>query len=163
MFVKWENKTWGSFIYDALILPGSFEPLPLFVLPPPYTSASLASHRYKQANCLRFLCDARCGDKFCVTRRADVLPLTKSCPRLRGKWHGVAMTKGERLEAAKLFYYSPSGNPPKLSPGWNKVALLTFVRNSPCSCPFSVSLHPPQAALNSEPRKRWRLYAAGIT
>ena len=45
----------------------------------------------------------------------------------------------------------------KPSPGWNKVALLTFVRNSPCSCPFSVSLHPPQAALNSEPRKRWRL------
>ena len=81
-----------------------------------------------------------------------MLPLTKSCPRLRGKWHGVAMTKGERLEAAKLFYYSPSGNPPKLSPGWNKVALLTFVRNSPCSCPFFVSLHPPQAALNSKPR-----------
>mgnify|MGYP007132753247 FL=1 len=40
----------------------------------------------------------------------------------------------------------------KPSPGWNKVALLTAVRNSPCSCPFSVSLHPPQAALNSEPR-----------
>ena len=36
--------------------------------------------------------------------------------------------------------------------GWNKVALLTAVRNSPCSCPFSVSLHPPLAALNSEPR-----------
>ena len=67
------------------------------------------------------------------------------------------MTKGERLDAAKLFYCSPSDNPPKLSPGWNKVALLTAVRNSPCSCPFSVSLHPPQAALNSEPRKRWRL------
>ena len=31
-------------------------------------------------------------------------------------------------------------------------ALLTAVRNSPCSCPFSVSLHPPLAALNSEPR-----------
>ena len=29
------------------------------------------------------------------------LPLTKSCPRLRGKWHGEAMTKGERLKAAK--------------------------------------------------------------
>ena len=72
-------------------------------------------------------------------------------------WHGEAMTKGERLKAAKLFYCSPSDNPPKLSPGWNKVVLLTFVRNSPCSCPFSVSLHPPLAALNSEPRKRWRL------
>ena len=40
----------------------------------------------------------------------------------------------------------------KPSPGWNKVALLTAVRNPPCSCPFSVSLHPPLAALNSEPR-----------
>ena len=88
---------------------------------------------------------------------ADVLPPTKSCPRLRGKWHGEAMTKGERLKAAKLFYCSPSDNPPKLSPGWNKVVLLTAVRNSPCSCPFSVSLHPPQAALNSEPRKRGQL------
>ena len=29
------------------------------------------------------------------------LPLTKSCPRLRGKWHGEAMTKGEWLKAAK--------------------------------------------------------------
>ena len=67
------------------------------------------------------------------------------------------------VKAAKLFYYSPSGNPPKLSPGWNKVALLTFVRNSPCSCPFSVSLHPPQAALNSEPRKRWCLLVRFIS
>ena len=130
---------------------------------PPYTLSSLASHRHKQANYLRFLCDARCDDKFCVTRRADVLPLTQSCPRLRGKWHGVAMTKGERLEAAKLFYCSPSDNPPKLSPGWNKVALLTFVRNSPCSCPFSVSLHPPQAALNSKPRKRWSIIVRFIS
>ena len=39
---------------------------------PSHTSASLASHRHKQANCLRFLCGARCDDKFCVTRRADV-------------------------------------------------------------------------------------------
>ena len=36
----------------------------------------------------------------------------------------------------------------KPSPGWNKVALLTAVRNSPCSCPFSVSLTRPQDALN---------------
>ena len=72
-------------------------------------------------------------------------------------------SKGERLEAAKLFYCSPSDNPPKLSPGWNKVALLTFVRNSPCSCPFSVSLHPPQAALNSKPRKRWSIIVRFIS
>lgn len=35
-------------------------------------------------------------------------------------------------------------------------ALLTAVRNSPCSCPFSVSLHPPQAALNSEPHPKFK-------
>ena len=33
--------------------------------------------------------------------------LTKSCPRVRGKWHGEAMTKGERLEAAKCREVSP--------------------------------------------------------
>ena len=65
--------------------------------------------------------------------------------------------KGNNSKRASAASCSPSVNPPKLSPGWNKVALLTAVRNSPCSCPFSVSLHPPQAALNSEPRKRWRL------
>ncbi len=47
--------------------------------------------------------------------------------------------------------------------GWNKVALLTAVRNSPCSCPFSVSLHPPQAALNSKPRKRWSIIVRFIS
>ena len=152
-----------------------------------------------------------------------MLPPTKSCPRLRGKWHEVP--KGVRLKTAECrelfplsFAYAqqlprftvaplgvqyklsvqcrtpsrsdrfngvtggaggPKGRnrnlpwPPckkgyivthsylftstpqaiaKPSPGWNKVALLTAVRNSPCSCPFSVSLHPPLAALNSEPR-----------
>ena len=49
-------------------------------------------------------------------------------------------------------FVSPPQSIAKPSPGWNKVALLTAVRNSPCSCPFSVSLHPPLAALNSEPR-----------
>ena len=151
-----------------------------------------------------------------------MLPPTKSCPRLWGKWHEVP--KGIRLKTAECrelfplsFAYAqqlprftveplgavqtrrtvpypfaersfqwvyggcggPKGRnrnlpwPPlqkgyivthsylftstpqaiaKPSPGWNKVALLTAVRNSPCSCPFSVSLHPPLAALNSEPR-----------
>ena len=152
-----------------------------------------------------------------------VVPLTKSCPRWRGKWHEVP--KGVRLKTAECrelfplsFAYAQQlprkrwrlwvcstnsaysavplrgaivsmglrgvqgglrgeieifPGPPakkvikmlicylfvstpqsiaKPSPGWNKVALLTFVRNSPCSCPFSVSLHPPLAALNSEPR-----------
>ena len=49
-------------------------------------------------------------------------------------------------------FVSPPQSIAKPSPGWNKVALLTAVRNPPCSCPFSVSLHPPLAALNSEPR-----------
>ena len=51
-----------------------------------------------------------------------------------------------------LLFTSTPQSIAKPSPGWNKVALLTAVRNSPCSCPFSVSLHPPLAALNSEPR-----------
>ena len=51
----------------------------------------------------------------------------------------------------------------KPSPGWNKVALLTAVRNSPCSCPFSVSLTRPQDALNSEPRKRWSIIVRFIS
>ena len=69
----------------------------------------------------------------------------------------MSSRKGNGLKLPSATRCSPSDNPPKLSPGWNKVVLLTFVRNSPCSCPFSVSLHPPQAALNSEPRKRWSL------
>ena len=46
---------------------------------------------------------------------------TKSCPRLRGKCRGVAVTKGERLEDAKCremfplsltsFASSPAGEP----------------------------------------------------
>ena len=125
---------------------------------PPYTLSSLASLSSLSRYLPGFFQGRWKGRKILSSLSgADVLPPTKSCPRLRGKWHGEAMTKGERLKAAKCFYYSPSDNPPKLSPGWNKVVLLTAVRNSPCSCPFSVSLHPPQAALNSEPRKRWRL------
>ena len=52
-----------------------------------------------------------------------------------------------------LLFISTPKSIAKPSPGWNKVALLTAVRNSPCSCPFSVSLHPSLAALNSEPRR----------
>ena len=37
--------------------------------------------------------------------------------------------------------------------GWNMVALFAAARNSPCSCPFSVSLFPAQRALNSEPQQ----------
>ena len=56
-----------------------------------------------------------------------------------------------RSVSGLLLFMSPPQSIAKPSPGWNKVALLTAVRNSPCSCPFSVSLHPPLAALNSEP------------
>ena len=58
---------------------------------------------------------------------------------------------GRSVSGLLLFMSTPQSIA-KPSPGWNKVALLTAVRNSPCSCPFSVSLHPPLAALNSEPR-----------
>ena len=60
-------------------------------------------------------------------------------------------------ELPSLLFISTPQSIAKPSPGWNKVALLTAVRNSPCSCPFSVSLTRPQDALNSEPRERWRL------
>ena len=90
--------------------------------------------------------------------RYGLLP-TKSCPPFTVKvdTNDVSGRKGNNSKRASAARCSPSDNPPKLSPGWNKVALLTAARNSPCSCPFSVSLHPPQAALNSEPRKRWSL------
>ena len=58
---------------------------------------------------------------------------------------------GRSVSGLLLFTSTPQSIA-KPSPGWNKVALLTAVRNSSCSCPFSVSLHPPQAALNSEPQ-----------
>ena len=57
---------------------------------------------------------------------------------------------GRSVSGLLLFTTTPQSIA-KPSPGWNKVALLTAVRNSSCSCPFSVSLHPPQAALNSVP------------
>ena len=124
---------------------------------PPYTLSSLASLSSLSRYLPGFFQGRWKGRKILSSLSgADVLPPTKSCPRLRGKWHGEAMPKGERLKAAKCFYYSPSDNPPKLSPGWNKVVLLTAVRNSPCSCPFSVSLHSPQAALNSEPHPKFK-------
>ena len=69
---------------------------------------------------------------------------------------------GRSISGLLLFTSTPQSIA-KPSPGWNKVALLTAVRNSSCSCPFSVSLHPPQAALNSEPRKRWRLIVRFIS
>ena len=94
---------------------------------------------------------------FLCYHRPKAVPVYGESGHERSEW-----PKGERLEDAKLSCCSPSDNPPKLSPGWNKVALLTAVRNSPCSCPFSVSLHPPQAALNSKPRMRWRLLRLAI-
>ena len=58
---------------------------------------------------------------------------------------------GRSVSGLLLFTSTPQSIA-KPSPGWNKVALLTAVRNSPCSCPFSVSLIRPLGALNSEPR-----------
>ena len=65
---------------------------------------------------------------------------------------GFALAKAGGVTSGLLLFVSTPQSIAKPSPGWNKVALLTAVRNSPCSCPFSVSLHPPLAALNSEPR-----------
>ena len=39
-----------------------------------------------------------------------VLPPAKNCPRWRGQCRSVAVTKGERLKAVKLFYCSPSAS-----------------------------------------------------
>ena len=74
-------------------------------------------------------------------------------PALKGEVDASVTSRRRGYKAAhsSLFVTTPQSIA-KPSPGWNKVALLTAVRNSPCSCPFSVSLHPPQAALNSEPR-----------
>ena len=49
-----------------------------------------------------------CGSTAPSKREPFGAPLTKSCPRWRGKWHGEAMTKGERLNQPKSPSYSPS-------------------------------------------------------
>ena len=72
------------------------------------------------------------------------------------------MDGGVEKRKTLLFVSSTPQSIAKPSPGWNKVALLTAVRNSPCSCPFSVSLTRPQDALNSEPR-RGSLFGAPLT
>ena len=74
-----------------------------------------------------------CDDKFCVTQRADVLPLTQSCPHEMGKVAANVMS-------------SRKGNGSELP---------SAVRCSPSVC-FAI-------AHRQLPRKRWRLYAAGIT
>ena len=57
------------------------------------------------------------------------------------------------FDTPSVFCFAKSTSPATQGhSGWNKVALLTAVRNSPCSCPFSVSLTRPQDALNSEPQ-----------
>jgi len=33
--------------------------------------------------------------------------LTKSCPRVRGKWYGEAMTKGRMTQSAQVFFLFP--------------------------------------------------------
>ena len=71
-------------------------------------------------------------------------------------WGREAVPLG--FDTPSVFCFAKSTSPATQGhSGWNKVALLTAVRNSPCSCPFSVSLHRPQDALNSEPRciARW--------
>ena len=50
-----------------------------------------------------------------------VLPLSKSCPRVRGKCRGIAVTKGEWLKDAKCREMFPS------------VCSLSFTDSSPAS------------------------------
>ena len=95
-------------------------------------------------------------DVQCRTPRGAIVSmgLRGSPGGLRGEieiFPGPPAKKVIKMLICYLFVSTPQSIA-KPSPGWNKVALLTAVRNSPCSCPFSVSLHPPQAALNSEPR-----------
>ena len=49
-----------------------------------------------------------CGSTAPSVREPFGAPLTKSCPRWRGKWHGEAMTKGERLKGTKISELFPS-------------------------------------------------------
>ena len=74
-------------------------------------------------------------------------------PRCIAHWARSARIPFQGRLTPSVFCFAKSTSPATQGhSGWNKVALLTTVRNSPCSCPFSVSLHPPQAALNSEPQ-----------
>ena len=123
-----------------------------------YTPSSRSSTASRSPYLSGFFTGRCVDDEILRPVRYGLLP-TKSCPPFTVKvdTNDVSGRKGNNSKRASAARCSPSDNPPKLSPGWNKVALLTAARNSPCSCPFSVSLHPPQAALNSEPRKRWSL------
>ena len=93
-----------------------------------------------------------------MLRRSLIDRTTKKKSPKGGFFFCVHFTPQSRLRldgrsvSGLLLFTSTPQSIAKPSPGWNKVALLTAVRNSPCSCPFSVSLHPPLAALNSEPR-----------
>ena len=96
-----------------------------YTAPLPCTLSSLASHRHKQANYLRFLCDARCDDKFCVTQRADAYGEI-ALRRCRGRhWRPArgyifylnpsvtacavpASRKGEPLHSLSLAFGSPA-------------------------------------------------------
>ena len=74
-------------------------PFVFYTAPLPCTLSSLASHRHKQANYLRFLCDARCDDRFCVTQRADV------CGEI-----ALRRCRGRHWRPARgyIFYLNPS-------------------------------------------------------
>ena len=81
-----------------------------------------------------------------------VLLLTKSCPRVRGKWHGEAMTKGEYQKAAKLFYTIPpqSVHCRSQTERWLEYGRLAAL-------PLAILPIPPDSPLAASPTGRARL------
>ena len=116
-----------------------------------------------------------CGSTAPSKREPFGAPLTKSCPRWRGKWHGEAMTKGERLKGTKSFELFPLSRltptaPPqarepfwcaanqKLSPFTGKVD-TKWPKGERLNQPKSPSYSPSVGLRRQLPRKRWSLFA----
>ncbi len=94
-----------------------------------------------------------CGSTAPSKREPFGAPLTKSCPRWRGKWHGEAMTKGERLNQPKSPSYSPSVGSRRQLPRkrWSLFArfYLSFILAPPVYSPTV----PMRWALGTAPRR----------
>ena len=79
-----------------------------------------------------------------------VLPPTKSCPRLWGKWHEVP--KGVRLKTAECRELFPlSFAYAQQNAGWNMVVLQRCRLQYSLFRPILPSLHRPLGALGSNP------------
>ena len=79
-----------------------------------------------------------------------MVPLTKSCPRVRGKWHEVP--KGVRLKTAECRELFPlSFAYAQQNAGWNMVVLQRCRLQYSLFRPILPSLHRPLGALGSNP------------